>query len=219
MNSEFSRNLYKYFSLKGEIGLPGLGVLSLIRVPSTNDFANKLFYSPVFRFHFEQTTEYADVSRNAYLRSKLNIGDGELEQMCNSFSHHVAEQLELNGRVEWEGIGFFALNDAKRIEFFPLKELESFTGKIPYEHVVRESYSHDVLTGDRMQTSEDLHQYFEDQRRSIAWPEWKIASVVLISIAAAVITARFFLGNFSFLDARYNRLETSESAITYSLKK
>lgn len=219
MNSEFSQSLYKYFSLKGEISLPGLGVLSLIRVPSTNDFANKLFYSPVFRFHFEQTSEYGDESRNAYLRSQLNIGDGELDQMCNSFSLHVAEQLELNGRVEWEGIGFFSLNDAKRIEFFPRKELESFTGKIPYEHVVRETYSHDVLTGDRMQTSEDLHQYFEDQRRGIAWPEWKIASVVLISIAAAVITARFFMGNFSFSDARYNRVNANETSITYTLKK
>lgn len=219
MNSEFSQSLYKYFSLKGEIGLPGLGVLSLIRVPSTNDFANKLFYSPVFRFHFEQTSEFADESRNAYLQSQLNIGEGEVDQLCNSFSHHVAEQLELNGRVEWEGIGFFVLNDAKRIDFVPQKELESFSGKIPYEHVVRESYSHDVLTGDRMQTSDDLHQYFEDQRRGMAWQEWQIASLVLVSIAAVAIITRFFLGNFSVLDGRYDRVNANETSITYTLNK
>lgn len=219
MNSEFSRNLYKYFSLKGEIGLPGLGVLSLIRVPSTNDFANKLFYSPVFRFHFEQTPEYADASRNAYLRSQLNIGEDELEQMCNAFSLHVSEQLELNGRVEWEGIGLFVLNDAKRIEFVPQKEGDSFSGKIPYEHVVRESYSHDVLTGDRMQTSDELHQYFEDQRKGIAWQAWKTASLVLISIAAVIITARFFMGNFSVLDARYDQVHANDPSVSYTLKK
>jgi hypothetical protein len=219
MNSEFSQYLYKYFSINGSIALPGLGMLSLIRVPSTNDFANKVFYSPIFRFHFEQSIETTDELLNIYLKSRLNISDKELDKLYEDFSIQSNQQLEANGKVEWEGIGFFSYNDAKKIEFTPHQEIESLSDKIAYEHVVREAYSHDVLTGDKMQTSDELHQYFEDQRRGAAWQGWKIASVVFISIAVASIVVRFFLGNFSMLDARYDHVPLHETETTYTLIK
>lgn len=219
MNSDFSKYLYKYFSINGNIALPGLGVLSLIRIPSTNDFANKVLYSPVFRFHFEPTDEASDESLNVYLKSQLNISDNELDELYRTFSVQANQLLQSNGKVEWEGVGSFSLNGAKKVEFIPLNELEILSGKLGYEHVVREIYSHDVLTGDKLQSSDDLHQYFVDQRKGQAWQRWKIASVFLISIAATSIVIRFFLGSFSFLDARYDPVHAKHAISTYTLQK
>ncbi|MEY3159240.1 MAG: hypothetical protein RLZZ49_720, partial [Bacteroidota bacterium] len=117
------------------------------------------------------------------------------------------------------GVGSFSLNEAKKVEFITQDELETLSGKLGYEHVVREIYSHDVLTGDKLQSSDDLHQYFVDQRKGQAWQRWKIASVFLISIAATSIVIRFFLGSFSFLDARYDPVHAKHAISTYTLQK
>jgi hypothetical protein len=219
MEVNLSKWLYKYFSSHGNVAIPGLGYLSLIRVPSTNDFANKLFYPPIHRFHFEYMLDASDENLNIYLKNELKIGDDELERMILNFTETVQKDLEQNGTLVWEGIGRFDLTANNQVQFIAEKEQDVYLSPIQYEHVIRETYSHDVLTGDRVQTSDELHTYFEEQRNRGALDTWKVTSLIILTASVVLIIARFMIGSFSIFEERQNKLNASEQASTYVLKK
>lgn len=217
MQLEISKWLYKYFSLNGSVVIPGLGMITLIRVPSTNDFANKLFYPPMYRYRFEYNPDMTDAALSNYLKTNLQLADDELEERLTNFSHQLCDHLNTIGEIDWEGVGSFQ-NRNNEIVFVPLNST-TYLDEIKYEHVIRESYSHDVLTGDRVQTSEDLHAYFEEQKSNKKWSGWKLFSMMILVFSIALITLRIAIGNFSFLDARYDRVVPKQAGVTYSLIK
>lgn len=214
MQLEISKWLYKYFSLNGSVVIPGLGIITLIRVPSTNDFANKLFYPPMYRYRFEYSPETTDAAMFSYLKSNLHLTDDELEQRLTNFSHELCDNLNKLGEIDWEGVGSFRSQN-NEIVFVPLKST-TYLDEIRYEHVIRESYSHDVLTGDRVQTSEDLHAYFEEQKSIKKWVSWKLFSIITLLFSIALITFRVMIGNFSLLDAKYGRVVQKQAGATYT---
>jgi hypothetical protein len=217
MQLEISKWLYKYFSLNGSVAIPGLGILSLIRVPSTNDFANKLFYPPMYRYRFEHIPEISDEAMFSYLKTNLELTDDDLEQKLALFSQELTDHLNKLGEIDWEGVGSFQ-NKNNEVVFVPFNNT-TYLDEIKYEHVVRETYSHDVLTGDRVQTSEDLHAYFEEQKSNKIWDRWKLFSMVILVISIALIIVRATYGNFSLLDARYDRVIPKQAGATYTLIK
>ena len=217
MQLEISKWLYKYFSLNGSVAIPGLGVLSLIRVPSTNDFANKLFYPPMYRYRFEHIPEITDAAMFSYLKTNLQLSDDELEKRLSTFSQELIDQLTKLGEIDWEGVGTFQ-NQNNELVFIPLNNT-TYLDEIKYEHVVRESYSHDVLTGDRIQTSDDLHAYFEEKKSNKFWDEWKLFSTIILVLSIALIIIRVTIGHFSILDSRYDRVVPKQSGSTYTLIK
>ena len=217
MQLEISKWLYKYFSLNGSVAIPGLGILSLIRVPSTNDFANKLFYPPIYRYRFEYSPEITDEAMFSYLKTNLQLSDEDLEKKLVAFSQEVKDHLSTFGEIDWEGVGTFQ-NKSNEVVFIPISN-STYLDEIKYEHVIRESFSHDVLTGDRIQTSEDLQAYFEEQKSNKIWDGWKLFSVVVLVISIALIIVRLTFGNFSLMDERYDRISPKQTGTTYTLIK
>ena len=209
--------LYKYFSLNGSVAIPGLGILSLIRVPSTNDFANKLFYPPIYRYRFEYSPEITDEAMFSYSKTNLQLSDEDLEKKLVAFSQEVKDHLSTLGEIDWEGVGTFQ-NKSNEVVFIPISN-STYLDEIKYEHVIRESFSHDVLTGDRVQTSEDLQAYFEEQKSNKIWDGWKLFSVVVLVISIALIIVRLTFGNFSLMDERYDRISPMQTGTTYTLIK
>ena len=218
MQLDISKWLYKYFSLNGSVAIPGLGVLSLIRVPSTNDFANKLFYPPIYRYRFDHSPEITDEGMLSYLKIKLHLTDEQLNQQLAEFSDEICNRLVKLGEIDWEGVGTFR-NINNEIVFVPSKNDSVFLNEIKYEHVVRDSYSHDVLTGDRVQSSEDLQAYFEEQRSNTMGDRWKLFSIIIFVISLALLVIRFMMGSFSILDSRYDRVIPKQALSTYTLNK
>lgn len=218
MQLQLSKWLYKYFSLNGYVTIPGLGNLSLIRVPSTNDFANKLFYPPMYRYRFEYAPDTMDEALLSYLQTNLDLTEEQLQQSLSEFSREINNSLKKLGKIDWEGVGSFQLNNDE-VVFAASKNDTAYLGEIKYEHVVRETYSHDVLTGDRVQSSEDLQAYFEEQKSRKIGEKWKIFSIITLMISIALLVMRFMMGNFSLFDSRYNRVIPTEAESTYSLNK
>jgi nucleoid DNA-binding protein len=161
----------------------------------------------------------SDENLNIYLKNELKIGDEELERMILNFTETVQKDLEQNGTLVWEGIGRFDLTANNQVQFIAEKEQDVYLSPIQYEHVIRETYSHDVLTGDRVQTSDELHIYFEEQRNRGVLDTWKIASLIILTASVVLIIARFMIGSFSIFVEMQNKLNASEQASTYILKK
>jgi nucleoid DNA-binding protein len=169
--------------------------------------------------HFEYLLDASDENLNIYLKNELKIGDDELERMILNFTETVQKDLEQNGTLVWEGIGRFDLTANNQVQFIAEKEQDVYLSPIQYEHVIRETYSHNVLTGDKVQTSDELHTYFEEQRNRGALDTWKIASLIILTASVVLIIARFMIGSFSIFEERQNKLNASEQASTYILKK
>jgi hypothetical protein len=218
MQAELSKWLSKYFSLHGKVNLPGLGVLSVVRIPSTNDFANKLFYPPLYRFRFENNLTAPEESLMQYLKKKLSLSNEQLHELLSKFADDMLAQLNNHGKLEWEGIGRFSMDEMNVVQFTPSDNQRGFLEEVKYEHVIRDQFTHDVLTGDKIQSSDELHTYFEEQRRRKFLSQWKIASLVFLLLFIGLLIARFMLGNFSILESRHDRIHPKDAASTYVLK-
>lgn len=217
MDKEISKYLSKYFSLHGMITIPGLGELSVIRIPSTNDFANKLFYPPLYRYRFENNLHSPEVSLLEYLKRKLSLDDDQLQVLLTNFGEDINAQLNENGKLDWEGIGRFTLDEKNVVHFFPVNNQSTFSDQIKYEHVTRDQYVTDVLIGDYSQSSEDLNNYLEEQNNARLKQMWKTASIILVSISIALLIYRFMLGNFDLFDPRHDPINPKDSPPSYSI--
>ncbi len=218
MQLDLSKWLLKYFSLNGSVTVPGLGKLTLVRVPSTNDFANKLFYPPLYRYRFESNSADLDEGVLRYLKFNLQVSDEQLEQLIHVFTNEVGTLLAQTGEIHWEGLGLFQqINN--EIVFTPSNTEVALLDEVKYEHVVRDTYSHEVLTGDRIQQSEDLQAYFEDQKSTQSIEHWKIFSLVIVLLTVALLVARFMQGDFHPTDSRVDRIKFKQESSTYNLIK
>ena len=218
MQLDLSKWLLKYFSLNGSVTVPGLGKLTLVRVPSTNDFANKLFYPPLYRYRFESNPADVDEEVLKYLKYNLQVSDEQLAQLIHVFKKEVGAYLTQTGEIHWEGLGLFQqINN--EIVFTPSNTEVALLDQVKYEHVVRETYSHEVLTGDRIQQSEDLQAYFEEQKSNKSIEHWKIFSLVIVLLSVALLVFRFMQGDFHPIDSRYDRIIFKQESSSYNLIK
>ena len=215
---ELSKYLSKYFSLNGQVTIPGLGELSVIRIPSTNDFANKLFYPPLFRYRFENNLAAPPENLLNYLRKKLKVSDDTLQEQLTQFGEEVNAQIHSQGKLEWEGIGKFTLDEKNNVLFSPLNNQISYSEEIKYVHVVRDQFTHDVMSGDNVQSIEELNKYIEEQKQYQSRQYWKTTSLVICVVAIAILIARYMMGSFTFFEPRHNPIKAKDSSATYFLK-
>lgn len=204
--------------MNGKVTIPGLGVLSLIRVPSTNDFANKLLQAPMYRYHFEKKTQTIDTGLMRYLKINLQLSEDQIQNELTEFSHVLNERLGQFGELDWQGLGLFKRSN-NSLMFIPSNNEIVFGDTIKYEHVVRNSTIEHHLTIDGHQSSEEYDAYLNEQEAEKIAGQWKLFSKILFIISILFLLVRFMIGNFSILDARYHRVEPKQAKSNYSLIK
>jgi len=64
---ELPNLLYRYFSLNGRVSIPGLGALSMVRIPAVIDFSTRQLFPPFQVLKFKTNSSDSTAEQSSYI--------------------------------------------------------------------------------------------------------------------------------------------------------
>jgi nucleoid DNA-binding protein len=212
---EFPSLLYRYFSLNGSVSIPGLGALSLKRIPAVNDFSRKQVLPPTQLFKFNANVNPASAEQSNYIARLSGMDKEQVDNELKLMGEALKNRLMAERKLEWMDVGSFSLSDEGEIGFVPKTVTTEFFAPVHYVHVLRPDAEHTIKVGEEEKTNTDMEVFFEDQRTSEGKNKWQKAAMVLVFMAVLLLAIRFMFGSFDLLDSRYNPLKFITPKATY----
>ena len=207
--------LFRYFSLSGKVSIPGLGALSMVRIPAVIDFSTRQLFPPfqVLKFKTNNSDSTAEQSNYISRLSGLNkeIVDNELKILGES----LRTRLMTERKLEWMDVGSFSISDEGEIGFVPKTVTTDFFLPVQYTHVLRPDAEHAIKVGEEEKTNTEMEVYFEDQRTNAGKNTWQKAALALGLLALLLLAIRFLFGGFDLRESRYNPIKFITPKETY----
>jgi len=207
--------LYRYFSLKGSVSIPGLGALSLKRIPAVNDFSGKQVLPPTQLFAFNTNINPSSGEQSQYIARLTGMDREHVDNELTLMGAELKNRLITERKLEWMDVGSFSLSDEGEIGFVPKTVTTDFFAPVHYKHVLRPDAEHTIKVGEEEKTNTDMEVFFEEQRANASKNKWQKAAMALFFMAALLLTIRFMFGSFDLLESRYNPLKIITPKATY----
>ncbi len=207
--------LYRYFSLNGSVSIPGLGALSLKRMPAVNDFSSKQLLPPAQVLKFNANINPTSGEQSNYIARLSGLKKEHVDNELKILGEELKARLMAERKLEWMDVGSFSVSDEGEIGFVPKTVTTEFFTPVHYVHVLRPDAEHTIKVGEDEKTNTDMEVFFEDQRANAGKNKWKKAALVLVSIALLLLAIRFMFGSFDLLESRYNPLKFITPKATY----
>ncbi len=207
--------LYRYFSLNGSVSIPGLGALSLKRMPAVNDFSSKQLLPPAQVLKFNANINPTSGEQSNYIARLSGLKKEHVDNELKILAEELKARLMVERKLEWMDVGSFSVSDEGEIGFVPKTVTTEFFTPVHYVHVLRPDAEHTIKVGEDEKTNTDMEVFFEDQRANAGKNKWKKAALVLVSIALLLLAIRFMFGSFDLLESRYNPLKFITPKATY----
>ncbi len=207
--------LYRYFSLNGSVSIPGLGALSLKRMPAVNDFSSKQLLPPAQVLKFNANINPTSGEQSNYIARLSGLKKEHVDNELKILGEELKARLMAERKLEWMDVGSFSVSDEGEIGFVPKTVTTEFFTPVHYVHVLRPDAEHTIKVGEDEKTNIDMEVFFEDQRANAGKNKWKKAALVLVSIALLLLAIRFMFGSFDLLESRYNPLKFITPKATY----
>ena len=199
--------LYRYFSLSGNVSIPGLGALSLKRIPAVNDFSSKQLLPPAQVLKYSTNVNPSLGEQSDYIARLSGMSKEHVDNELKILGEELKSRLMTERKLEWMDVGSFSVSDEGEIGFVPKAVTTEFFTSVRYVHVLRPYAEHTIKVGEEEKTNIDMEVFFEDQRANAGKNKWKKAALVLVSIVLLLLAIRFMFGSFDFLESRYNPLK------------
>jgi len=207
--------LYRYFSLSGSVSIPGLGALSLKRIPAVNDFSSKQLLPPAQVLKYTANINPSSGEQSNYIARLSGLNKEQVDNELKILGEELKSRLMAERKLEWMDVGSFSVSDEGEIGFVPKTVTTEFFAPVHYVHVLRADAEHTIKVGEEEKTNTDMEVFFEDQRANAGKNKWKKAALALVSIALLLLAIRFLFGSFDFLESRYNPLKFITPKATY----
>ena len=183
--------LYRYFTLNGSVLIPGLGQLNLCRIPAINDFIGKKILPFSYVIRFDQWEDIVPGAQLKYIQKHVGLDSELLQAQLNDLGEEMKSRLEAEGRLEWQGLGFFSLNEHGDIVFHQKNHATVTHTDVRYRHVIREKIDHTVIVGEQEKTLAEMEEYFEEKKSRTFFTGWKRGALILFLLVIALLAARF----------------------------
>mgnify|MGYP003847840909 FL=1 len=207
--------LYRYFSLSGSVSIPGLGALSLKRIPAVNDFSSKQLLPPAQVLKYTANINPSSGEQSNYIARLSGLNKEQVDNELKILGEELKSRLMAERKLEWMDVGSFSVSDEGEIGFTPKTVTTDFFLPVHYLHVLRPDAEHTIKVGEEEKTNTDMEVFFEDQRANAGKNKWQTAEWVLVLIAALLLAIRFMFGSFDLLESRYNPLKFITPKATY----
>lgn len=107
-----------YLFSEGSVSLPGLGVLSISKIPAKRSPSKNKIYAPEFNVNFTDSIHEHDSNKNfiEFLSNKYNISNSKAEKEINSYSIKLLNNLANFNSAQIENLGEFS-REKDKIQF------------------------------------------------------------------------------------------------------
>jgi hypothetical protein len=196
--------LYRYFILSGNLTIPGLGRLSMCRVPAINDFIGKKIIPFSYVVRYDRWDESQAITQLRYLEKSFGESPEEAKSMMQELGTNLHIRLQKDKKLDWMGIGTFLLDDDGEIVFHQKNSPISTHKDVRYQHVLREKIVHPVVVGETEMTSTEVEEILEEKSKPKKRWGWKLTALVLFVVSLSIIGFKVFTGNFDVFQHRYS---------------
>jgi hypothetical protein len=207
--------LYRYFSLSGSVSIPGLGALSMVRIPAVIDFSTRQFFPPFQVLKFKTSNSDSTPEQSNYIARLSGMNKEHVDNELKMLGEELKTRLMAERKLEWMDVGSFSVSDEGEIGFVPKTLATEFFTPVHYVHVLRPNAEHTIKVGEDEKTNTDMEVFFEDQRANEGKNKWKKAALAMVFIAALLLAIRFMFGSFDLIESRYNPLKFVSPKATY----
>jgi hypothetical protein len=207
--------LYRYFSLSGNVSIPGLGALSTVRIPAVVDFSNKQLFPPVQDIKFKTNNSDSTPEQSSYIARLSGMNNEGVDNALKSLGEELKTRLMTERKLEWMDVGTFSFSNEGEICFTHKHATTNFFLPVHYTHVLRADAEISIKVGEDEKTNTDMEVFFEDQRADAVNKKWQKAAMALVLIAALLLVSRFMFGSFDLRASRYNPLNFITPKETY----
>jgi hypothetical protein len=207
--------LYRYFSLSGNVSIPGLGALFTVRIPAVIDFSNKQLFPPVQDIKFKTNNSDSTPEQSNYIARLSGMNSEGVDSALKLLGEELKTRLMTERKLEWMDVGTFSVSDEGEIGFTPKHATTNFFLPVHYTHVLRADAEISIKVGEDEKTNTDMEVFFEDQRTNAIKSKWKKAALALVFMAVLLLAIRFMFGSFDLRASRYNPLNFITPKETY----
>lgn len=187
MNHEI---LNKYLAQNKSISIPGLGALVVEDVPAISDFINRQIHPMQQKLRFDKYFDSPDRDFFNYLAQQQRVPDFEAIRWYNEFAYELRNSIRTDGSAKWQGLGEFKKDESGDIGFEPQHPGYELYATITAERVIRTAVNHSILVGDKEKTSNEMTEYFVEEKEGTPLPKtkwWKFAlAAALLALAVLV---------------------------------
>lgn len=207
--------LYRYFSLSGNVSIPGLGALTQTRIAAVNDFIGRRMMPPAKTLKFNPGNDEASPEQANYISRHSGKTSDTVVSGLKQLGEELRSRLQVERKVEWMDVGTFSISDEGEIGFVPKTITTDFFSPVAYVYVLRNNEEHAIRVGDGESTNTAMEVFFEDQRANAKKNKWQKAATMLVILTALLLLMRFTVGSFDLLESRYNPLKFTKPTPTY----
>ncbi len=211
--------LYRYFSLNGNVHIPGLGHLNLCRIPAINDFIGKKILPFSYVIRFDRWEDSIPAEQIAYIQKYTGLEKSQLEDQLRNLGEEMKLRLHQEGKIDWQGVGSFMLNENGEIVFHQKMNNTATHSDVRYKHIIREKVDHPVVVGEQETTLAEMEDYFEEKPKQRFFSGWRLGAAILLILIVSALSFRFFIGNFNLFEPMYSPINPIDPVSTHLILK
>jgi hypothetical protein len=208
--------LSKYFSLKGAVVVPGIGLLRREHMHaqrSHNDFV----HPPSYTFSFDGYALSPSENQVTYISVKTGFSFADVLLFLDQLGKDISAFLDRERKLDWSGVGVFQ-KDEDGLVTFHAKTISTLYFKPLFPNDIEKPISDefstviDTANSDQqdLTTSEELLEENGPTRYNPA----KFALFIIL-ICMAIFCFRFFMGHFEFLGPTIEKIQLKQPPAQY----
>ena len=174
----------EYLVGTGKLPLEGLGYLKVNAISAKMDITTRLLDAPREEYVFEYLPSVSSATFFSWLNSHPDANRKTQESFYKELIKNL-QQLEINGSIEWKGLGVWKRNDTQNLEFeFKPASFPQLIS-IHAEKIVRNDAVHAIRVGEQQSDSVEMSKLLSTKKRkkvSILW----LASTLVIIVATVL---------------------------------
>ncbi len=183
--------LNAYLFQHRSISVPGLGTIYLETHPANIDVARRAMLPPRYHFRFDKYFDAPDKEFFSYIANQQNMLDYEAIKWYNEFSYDLRNQIRLEEKVKWDGVGILKKDYSGNVIFESVPDGLVFMEAIPAIRVNRQNAQHMLLVGDQERTNFEMNEWLSDENISKK-RYWWIYALVLAILALGFLGWHFY---------------------------
>ena len=208
--------LSKYFSLKGAVVVPGIGMVRREHMHaqrSQNDFVDP----PSYTFSFDGYALSPSENQVTYISVKTGFSFADVLLFLDQLGKDISAFLDRERKLDWSGVGVFQ-KDEDGIVTFHAKTISTLYLKPLFYNIIEKPISEDfsnvidtpVSDQQALTASEELLE--ENVPAQIHSHKF---ALLIILICFVIFSLRFFMGHFEFLGPTIEKIHPIQPPAQY----
>lgn len=207
--------LAKYFTIKGTVALPGIGVISRHYI-SASFGSGRTIEPPSFQFAFDNLSDSPTNSQLSYLSGKSGNSKDEVIDSLRQLGQDILYFLQTERRLDWSGIGVFQKDDDGFLSFqAKTVSTQYFESKESIEVEQPVLFNEDKKIDIQTEADEERFEQISDVEAEPVTNSGRKFIILIILICIAIFSFRFFMGHFDLLGPTSQKIHPVNPSATF----